>query len=153
MNKYAIVIIVFLISAPGANSQCKYYNKVDKNGKKTGIWFSYWDASEKKLHRKFHYKNDREVKVCKMYHRNGKLITKERHLKNRIKVKNYDEKGRIHRKGWAKIDFNAKDLHFYWHGRWKFYDHKHHLTGISIYKNGYFIENKKNNRTKNNNNE
>lgn len=148
MKKIYLSILFFLFFSFYAQSQCRYYNRVDKEGKKTGIWFSYWDASQKVLHRKFYYKDDREARVCKMYNREGKLMTKERHLKNRIKVKNYNESGKIQRKGWARIDFNTDDIHFYWHGRWKFFDQKHHLTGISLYEEGYFIESIENKRIK-----
>jgi hypothetical protein len=85
-----------------------------------------------------------------MYNREGKLTTKERHVKSRIKIKSFDEQGKLQRKGWAKIDFNEDDLHFYWVGRWKFYNNKHRLTGISIYEKGFFINSIENKRTKRN---
>ena len=133
-----------------AKPQCKYYNKIDKNGDRTGLWISYWDNQKTIIHSIFQYKNGREFRVGKMYNRNGKLLSKERHVRKRIKVKSYNESGKLQRKGWAKIDFNAEDLHFYWHGRWKFYAENHRLTGISIYKEGVFIESIENKRVKRN---
>ncbi len=150
MIKKTITILFILTITLSAQSQCKYYNKVDKEGIKTGLWFSFWDNEKTIYHSKFHYKNGRETGVNKMYNRDGKLTTKERHVKGRIKIKSYNEQGKLQRKGWAKIDFNAEDLHFYWHGRWKFYSDKRKLTGISIYEKGFFMESIENKRTKRN---
>ncbi len=149
-KRYFISITIFLIITLSASSQCKYYNKVNKEGKKTGIWFSYWDSSQKVLHRKFHYKDGREWGVCKIYNKEGVLVTKERHHKNRIRIKSYRESGKLQRKGWAVMEYNAVDLHFYWHGRWKFYGEKVGLNGISIYENGEFKESIENRRTRKN---
>ncbi|MCP4553180.1 MAG: hypothetical protein GY834_14330 [Bacteroidetes bacterium] len=150
MKQQIITILLFLIITSSAKAQCKYYNKLDKNGKKMGLWLSYWDKKKTIYHTKFHYKNGREIGVNKTYNRDGKLMTKERHVKGRIKVKIYDEQGKLQRKGWAKIDFNAENLHFYWHGRWKFYNEKHQLVGISMYEKGFFINSIENKRTKRN---
>ena len=136
--------------ALSGKSQCKYFNRFNEDGEKTGLWISYWNEKKNIYHSKFHYKNGRETKVNKMYNRAGVLTSKERHVKKRIKMKVYDENGKLQRKGWAKIDFNAEGLHFYWHGRWKFYGDKHQLTGISIYENGFFIKSIENKRTKRN---
>ena len=150
MIKKTITILFILTISFSVKSQCKYYNRFDEDGKKTGLWLSYWDQKKRILHSKFHYKNGREVGVNKLYSRDGKLMTKERHVKGKIKVKNYNEEGKLHRKGWAKIDFNADDLHFYWHGRWKFYGEKHRLNGISVYEKGFFIKSIENKRTRKN---
>ena len=150
MIKKIVVIIVFAIVSLSANSQCKYYNRVNKKGERTGIWFSYWDASEKVINRKFHYKNGREWGVCKIYNRDGILVSKERHYKKRIRIKSYRENGKMQRKGWAVMEYNAIDLHFFWHGKWKFYGENVGLNGISIYENGEFKESVENRRTKRN---
>lgn len=150
MIRLSIVLLLTLITTSSVKAQCKYYNKLDEKGNRTGLWLSYWDSSKKILHRKFHYKKGREFRMNKIYFSDGNLMTKERHVKNRIKVKSYDEQGKLQRKGWAKIDFNADDLHFYWHGHWKFYNVKHQLIGISIYENGFFINPIENKRTKRN---
>ena len=150
MIKKTIAILIILSITISVKSQCKYYNKVDKEGKKTGLWLSYWDKEKSKIARKFHYNEDWESGLCKMYNKDGKLKMKERHLKNRIRIKSYNEIGKLQRKGWGIMEHNSKDLHFYWHGHWKFYGEKRHLTGISVYENGAFIESIENNRTKRN---
>ncbi len=150
MKNIFIVIFACLMITSAAKSQCKYYNKMDENGKRTGLWLSHWDTEKTVYHSKFHYKNGRETGVNKMYNQDGKLVAKERHLKGRIKMKSFNKSGKLQRKGWARIDFNAEDLHFYWDGRWKFYGEKHRLTGISVYEKGFFINSIENKRTKKN---
>lgn len=54
----------------------------------------------------------------------------------RLKIKYYRDNGKLEKKGYAHFDLTAKDLHFYWHGTWKYYDDKRHLYRIAIYKNG-----------------
>ena len=149
-KKYFSTIFLLLLISLSVKSQCKYYNRFNADGNKIGLWLNYWDQKKTIYHSKFHYKNGREVKVNKMFNRKGILVAKERHVKKRIKIKSYDEKGKLQRKGWAKIDFNAENLHFYWHGRWKFYGNKHRLTGISNYEKGFFIKSVENKRTKRN---
>ncbi len=149
-KRHFISILLLLIIAISAKTQCKYFNKLDEKGKKTGLWFSYWDKEKTIYHSKLHYKNGREIRMNKFYGADGQLMTKERHVKKRIKIKSFNEEGKLQRKGWAKIDFNAEDLHFYWHGRWKFYGDKHRLTGISIYEKGFFMESVENKRTRRN---
>lgn len=150
MKRKLVPILLILIITLSAKSQCKYYNKLDEAGKRTGLWIRFWDQNKTIFHSKVHYKNGREVGMNKFYYPDGKLMTKERHVKNKIKVKSYNEQGKMQRKGWAKIDFNAEDLHFYWHGRWKFYGDKHRLNGISVYKKGFFIKSIENKRTRKN---
>jgi len=150
MIKKSITILIILVITLSVKSQCKYYNKVNAEGKKTGLWLMYLDNEKKVLTRKFHYKNDRESGVCKMYNPEGKLMMKERHLKKRIKVKNYNEQGKIQQKGYGIMEFNTDKIRFYWHGHWKFYAENHHLTGISIYKDGVFIESIESKRVKRN---
>ncbi|MBU1014273.1 MAG: hypothetical protein KKG99_14840 [Bacteroidetes bacterium] len=150
MIKKAISIFIIMIITLSVKSQCKYYNKINADGKKTGLWLMYWDKEKHIPARRFHYKNDRESGVCKMYNSEGKLMMKERHLKKRIKVKNYNEHGKIQQKGYGILEFHTDKIRFYWHGHWKFYAENHHLTGISIYKDGVFIESKENRRTNKN---
>lgn len=110
----------------------------------------YWDKEKKITARKFHYKDDRESGVCKMYNSEGKIMMKERHLKRRIKVKNYNEQGKIQQKGYGVMEFQTDKIRFFWEGHWKSYAENHRLTGISVYKDGVFVESIENKRTNKN---
>jgi antitoxin component YwqK of YwqJK toxin-antitoxin module len=118
----------------------KKVNRYDENGKRTGLWVNYWDEEEKIPMSKNHFKDDRETGVCKDYHNNGKLRLKFRYYKNRTRVKYYDEDRQIEQKGWSIMEFTKDDIHYYWHGKWKFYNQDRKLIRKSIFKDGVLIE-------------
>jgi hypothetical protein len=62
------------------------------------------------------------------------------YYKNRIRVKYYFENGRLDHKGLSKIDYSGQDKHYYWHGKWKFFDNERSLNRTAIYENGKEIE-------------
>ena len=115
-------------------------NRYDENGKRTGLWVNYWDVEKKIPMTKNHFKDDRETGVCKEYHNNGRLRLKFRYYKDRIRVKYYDENRRLEQKGWAVIDFTEKDIHYYWHGKWKFFNKNRKLLRVALYRNGELVE-------------
>jgi len=51
-------------------------------------------------------------------------------------VKYYDESRALEQKGWAVIDYNEIDTHYYWQGKWKYYNDKRKLFKVSYYENG-----------------
>ena len=58
----------------------------------------------------------------------------------RIKMKYYDIERKIEQKGWATIDSNKKNIHFYWHGKWKYFDDRRKLIKVCLYQNGEMAE-------------
>lgn len=115
-------------------------NTSDENGKRQGLWLSYWDEEEKTLMTKYHFKNGHETYICKEFHSNGKTRLKFRYYKNRIRVKYFDENKQLTQKGWAKWNLTEKDLHYYWEGKWKFYDEKKKLIRVEIWELGELKE-------------
>lgn len=113
-------------------------NQVDNESRKKGLWIDYWDKDKKQIMTKYHFKNGRETKVCKNFHPNGKISIKFKYIKDRIKVKYYNEEGKLTQKGWSIIKYEEK-IHYYWHGRWKFYEPGHRLVRKALYMNGALI--------------
>jgi antitoxin component YwqK of YwqJK toxin-antitoxin module len=134
--------LVFILMPAFSTAQLfhKKVNRYDENGKRTGLWVNYWDEEEKIPMSKNHFKDDRETGVCKDYHNNGKLRLKFRYYKNRTRVKYYDEDRQIEQKGWSIMEFTKDDIHYYWHGKWKFYNQDRKLIRKSIFKDGVLIE-------------
>ena len=134
--------LVFILMPVFSTAQLfhKKVNRYDENGKRTGLWVNYWDEEEKIPMSKNHFKDDRETGVCKDYHNNGKLRLKFRYYKNRTRVKYYDEDRQIEQKGWSIMEFTKDDIHYYWHGKWKFYNQDRKLIRKSIFKDGVLIE-------------
>jgi antitoxin component YwqK of YwqJK toxin-antitoxin module len=119
-------------------------NAYAPNGKKVGLWITYFneDEEEKKLvSSRVHYKEGYETGVCKHYYSNGNIRLKWRYYQNRIRAKYYSEDRQIEQKGWSKIDWSEKQIHYYWHGKWKFFDDHRKLIRVGFYQNGEEISN------------
>lgn len=103
------------------------------------IYFEYWDKDSTTVNAKGYYCHGLPCKTWRYYHKNGQKRMKIKYRKH-LKVKYYRENGKLEKKGRARIDFNAEDIHFYWHGLWKYFDNKRRLYRIAIYQNGEEIE-------------
>ncbi len=139
---FGFLIVAFVLISGFSQAQLfhRKVNRYDENGKRTGLWVNYWDDEKKIPMTKNHFKDDRETGVCKEYHNNGRLRLKFRYYKDRIRVKYYDENRRLEQKGWAVMDFTEKDIHYYWHGKWKFFDKNRKLLRVALYRNGEPVE-------------
>lgn len=139
MFRAIILSLIFVLI--GINSFGQFYkrtlNVYNENGKRTGLWLSYWDDDEKIPMSRGFYKNGYETRVSKEYHQNGKIRLKFRHYKDsRLKVKFYTEDRVLEAKGGAILEYNKEDTHFYYQGKWKYYSPKRKLIRIGWYENG-----------------
>lgn len=135
--KWLFLSLIFLFCTVSYGQILKrHINQYDENGKRKGLWLSYWDEEEKIPMSVATFKNGYETGVCKEYHQNGKLRLKFRYHGNRIRVKYYDINRKIEQKGWSIISYNEVDIHYYWHGKWKFYNEKGKVERISLYEKG-----------------
>lgn len=102
-----------------------------KNGKKYGKWIykTKTDVS------KGRYSKGNEVGIWKDF-QNGNLIRKERYTGNIATVKNYYRGKKIESKGQTIIDRTPKQIHWYYHGDWLYYDEKGKLKEKVTYING-----------------
>lgn len=114
----------------------KSINQYDDNGKRKGKWITYWDDENQVPMSFAKFENGKEVGVSKEYHINGEMRLKFRYYKNRMRVKYYNEQGKLEQKGWSVMEYNEEDTHYYWHGKWKFYSEEGKLVRISFYESG-----------------
>ena len=133
--------IIFVFSSISLSAQWfkRNINKYDDAGKRKGLWIEYWSEDKKIPMSKVWFKNDKEYK-SKEYHPNGKMRLKMKWYAERIKIKYYDLNRKIEQKGWAIFDRNKKDIHFYWHGKWKYYNDRRKLIKVCLYQNGEMTE-------------
>jgi antitoxin component YwqK of YwqJK toxin-antitoxin module len=139
MKIFCQLIFVLLYSGSFGQLFHQKINTYNTDGKKDGLWITYFneDNKEKKLvSSRVHYKEGYETGVCKHYHSNGNIRLKWRYFKSRIRAKYYFEDGKIEQKGWSKIEWNEKDTHYYWEGKWKFFDIHRKLIRVAWYKDG-----------------
>ncbi len=137
MKIQTVLILLLVISAESVGQLCpKKINRFGEDGLKTGKWITYWDDDKKIPMSKAKFEHGRETGVSKEYHQNGQIRMKFRHYKNRIRVKYYNKDGQLEQKGWARMDYSENDVHFYWHGKWKFFDDNRKMIKVSYYENG-----------------
>lgn len=137
MRKVLVISICLLLTWPlHAQLFKKRLNRVDENGNRKGKWITYWDDMKKVPMSKATFSNGRETGVSKEYHVNGNLRLKFRHYNDRIRVKYYNTERKLEQKGWSVLEYNAEDTHYYWHGKWKFYDSNRKLQRVAYYENG-----------------
>ncbi len=137
--KYYIgIIFSFLILFSDLQAQFwkRKTNRFNEDGKRQGLWIHWWDEENNIKMSVARYKEGRECGASKEYHQNGNLRLKMRYYRNRVRVKYFYENGKLEQKGWAVLDYNPEDTHYYWHGKWKFYDESRKWVESAIYING-----------------
>jgi antitoxin component YwqK of YwqJK toxin-antitoxin module len=134
MRKIAILNFLLILSlVSSAQFFHRKINQFDKKGLRQGLWLMYLDENKKMLNSREHYKDGRETGVCRYFHPNGKLRLKFRFRHHDIKVKYYDEHRRLTHKGTSQMEYNQKDIHYYWTGLWKFYNPHHRIKTIALF--------------------
>lgn len=132
--KNALVVIAFLFFGCKTN---QYKNKL-----KTGLWvynytidsIDYYKAKEK-------YRNNIPIKTWRKY-KNKKIEKKERYVGNACNITNYFENGKIESKGKVKLIDNAAETHWFYFGKWLYYNKTGELIRIANYENGKMISEK-----------
>ncbi len=132
---FFIFIVLFSDLSFGQIFQGKL-NRLDERGMRTGLWIDYFDNDSATVSAKIHYKNGNQTGICRFYHPNGQRRLKWHYYNNRIRAKYYFENGQLEQKGWSKIDFSGQYTHYYWHGKWKFFDDHRKLLRVGFYQNG-----------------
>jgi len=142
MKRLLFLTVLLTAYTVSLNAQLfnKKVNQFGEDKKRTGKWISYWDDDKRVPMSKAFYKNGYETRVSKEYHYNGVLRLKFRYYPKKMRVKYFREDGSLEQKGWAVIEYNAEDTHYYWHGPWKYYDTNRKLIKKSIYANSELID-------------
>jgi antitoxin component YwqK of YwqJK toxin-antitoxin module len=136
MKTIVSVLLIFLSSITFGQFFQSKKNLSNDNGSREGMWIEYYDKGKNSISSKIRYKNGQQTGICKFYHPNGNRRLKWHYYKNRIRAKYYFENGNLEQKGWSKIEYSGKDIHYYWHGKWKFYDIHRKLIRVGNYING-----------------
>ncbi|MFC2106973.1 hypothetical protein ACFLRY_01430 [Bacteroidota bacterium] len=137
MKRFTIILLL-LLSVIIVNAQFfkKKINQFDSEGQRKGEWIEYWDKDEQHISAKGKFENGDPVGKWKYYHYEGKRRLKFKYQKDRIKVKYYHESGRLDHKGWARMEYTEKEIHYFWEGLWKYYSPKGKLVRTALYENG-----------------
>ncbi len=109
--------------------------KEEKPPVRDGKYYEYWDKDSTRISACGHFCNGKPCKKWKYFHYNGKRRMKSKYG-DRIKLKYYRENGRRSEKGYAVLDRSSKAIHFYWQGKWKYYNKKGRLYRVVLFEKG-----------------
>ena len=76
------------------------------------------------------------------YFEQDKLYRVERHRGNTSSIKFYYPGGRISSKGETRMDTTLTDVHWYYHGKWTYYNERGKVTEIRTYEKGKIVDEK-----------
>jgi antitoxin component YwqK of YwqJK toxin-antitoxin module len=132
-----IYTILFALLIPiSAQSQLfRKHKKAEYDTLRNGRYYEYWDKENTILSAKGHFSQDSPCKTWKYYHKDGTRRMKVKY-RDQLKIKYYTDSGRLDQKGHAVLDLDAKYIHYYWIGPWRFYDSKRKLYRIALFENG-----------------
>lgn len=116
-------------------------NRTDKHGERNGRWKHYWDG--KSLQRKGKYKHGLEVNTWKYYDMHGNLSKIEKYNKTRdtIFTSTYFPNNKIESTGQALLIYETDSTsHYYWHGKWFYFNEIGDTIKIVWYEKGRDIK-------------
>ncbi|PJJ10520.1 MORN repeat protein [Flavobacterium sp. 1] len=108
------------------------------NKKREGLWIENYTADSEKYKSVGKYRQDDPIKKWH-YYLNGEIIKKEKYKHNICKTTTYFENGKIQSKGQTKTTTDNIEIHWFYHGVWKFYNEKGKLIITKKYNNGELI--------------
>lgn len=134
-----ILVLVFILILASCRTMPVLFNQqtnsIDTCGLRQGMWKTYWDDAGSIPMSKAWFKDDKEY-MSKEYHCNGRMRLKMKWYDERIKVKYYDTLRVLEQKGWARYESSSKEIHYYWHGKWKYFENKRKQARTTQYRNG-----------------
>lgn len=108
------------------------------NHKREGLWVEEYTIDSDQYKSIGTYKEDDLVKKWR-YYLNGNLIKKERYHNQYCKTKFFNKNRTKQASGRTQIDQTTKEIHWYYSGKWKFYDNNGKLKTVRIYDKGNLI--------------
>lgn len=134
-----LLLLIHLFSAPGVYAQDSRPEKKLADYVRDGKYYEYWDKDSTKINARGHFCAGTPCKTWKYFNSDGTRRMKVKY-RDQLKIKYYSASGKLNKKGFAMLDINSQEVHFYWHGRWKYYDKRRKLYRIAIFSYGEEIE-------------
>lgn len=127
-----LLLIAFLFS-------CKPKQLNQKvNKQREGHWIENYCQDSTNYKSVGRYHNGEPIKKW-TYYLNGKRIKKENYSSSYCKTKNYFKNGKVESKGKTKITTDSEQTHWFYSGKWKYYNEKGKLILIRKYDNGALV--------------
>ena len=127
--------IIAIISILG----CKSKSNQMINHLREGRWITI-DTLDVIYTIKGRYKKGIEIGAWRHFS-NDRIVRKEKYSKNGIcKIIFYHPNGKIMKKGNTKMENTTNETHWYYFGKWRFYNTKGGLDSVSVYKKENFTD-------------
>jgi hypothetical protein len=122
MGKNFLLLVLFLLFRDLFPQKL---NRFDKKGQRTGGWITYSDSARTKKLAECKYKKGHTVGKALYYTMDGQLEKKEISRWKKIKTTTYYPGSNIVRsKGSARVVVSPEKIHYYYYGKWKYFDEK-----------------------------
>jgi hypothetical protein len=125
-------------------------NRFNKHGQRTGHWITYSDSSKTKKLVDGYYRNGNPKGKFYFYTMDGVLERREVSRFGILKTRLYYPDGTLRFKGQARIEDTKEKVHYYFYGKWKYYDEQGELLKYCYYEKGRLVKTvyaDKNNKT------
>ncbi|PBQ33295.1 hypothetical protein CNR22_16440 [Sphingobacteriaceae bacterium] len=125
-------------------------NRFNKHGQRTGKWITYNDSAKTSKSIEGRYRNGNPKGTFYFYTLDGTLERKEVSRFKILKTTFYYPDKKIQFKGQARIDNETDKVHYYFFGKWKYYDTTGQVLKYVYYEKGRQVKTEytdKNNKT------
>ncbi len=129
--RYTFLVLVFLIS-----NACKTNQKINKV--REGYWIEKYQLGKDEYKSTGTYKKGNPIRKWK-YLKNDTVYQKEKYRKNICKTIYFHKNGKVMQRGQSKIEFSNGEIHWFYFGKWFYYDENEKLIKIKNYENGKVI--------------
>ncbi len=142
--------IIFILSFFSFRLFPQHLNRYNKKGERIGKWVTFSDSAKKLKLFEGKYRKGTAVGTCLYYSLDGVLEKKEIKKFRKLKTTIYYSDGHIRNSGKARIENLSDKIHYYFYGKWKYYDENGNLVKYLYYQKGEIIKTEyvnKNNKT------
>jgi antitoxin component YwqK of YwqJK toxin-antitoxin module len=127
LNRKFLFTIAVIISIMGCKSKINQM----VNHQREGRWVTIDTLDSIYIVRGKYHKNT-EIGTWKHIY-NGRIVKKENYRNGVSKATFYHPNGKIMKRGYTKLESTAYEDHWYYFGKWSFYDSKGKLDSVKIY--------------------
>lgn len=136
MKLYNYIIILLCVFYLSSVSQ----NKYNKYGKRKGRWIIYTDSAKTKKLSEGRFRNDKAVGKWFYYTPAGVKERKEIYIFKKLKTTLYYPDGTVSLKGSARIEVLPDKIHYYFFGKWKYFNEDGKSVKYVFYDKGKSIK-------------
>ncbi len=133
-----VVIIILVLSVFGLPAQ--KINRMNKKGERYGKWINYRDSAKTQKFFEGRFRRDKPVGKARYYNETGGTDRLEIMRFGRMKTKMYYPDGKLLMVGKAELVEDSVKFHYYFYGRWAYYNAEGQLSKYLYYEKGKLVK-------------